>query len=251
WKAATIGSRFLEAYEKKKERLALLDTAPIISVAIRTEADCRVIHHLPVDETQVAGAALERTDDQEAMLRRVRDYLDQCTPDTVLIGHNIRHFDLPKLRHAMLRHGIRLPQCLVDRDQPLFDTMIEWNRYTLDERPMVSLCEVLDACGLPNHKQLIDGAFVPDLYEQGEHLAILTYAVVDVVAEWTLFLRMTGQEGDRPLPAKPPVMDNSPGNPTPICPAATIAGRIDLPAKGAASAAGNDDVDRLIEEFQS
>jgi len=252
WKPATIGNRFLEAYEKKQEQLALLDTAPIITVAMRTEADCRVIHHLPVGDQQVVGARLEQTADQAAMLRRVRDYLDQCTPETVLVGHNIRHFDLPKLRHAMIRHDVRLPQCLVWHDQPLFDTMIEWNRYTLDERPMISLSDVLDACGLPNHKRVIEGAFVPELYQQGQYQTILTYAVADVVAEWNLFLRMTGQAGDTSLDSgrkqPPKVMDNSPGNPTPICPAARVVGPpIRLP-DDAQAADGN--IDALVKEFE-
>lgn len=197
WKPATIGSRFLEAYEKKKEQLALLDTAPIISVAMRTEADIRVIHWLPVEESQIAGAGMERCENQVAMLRRVRDYLDQCTPETVLIGHNILHFDLPKLRRGMIRYGVRLPQCLVDREQPVFDTMLEWNRYTLDERPMVSLSDVLEACGVPNHKQIVEGGHIHELYTKRDYAAILTYAVADVVAEWTLFLLMTGQGTDR------------------------------------------------------
>jgi len=234
WKPATIGSRFLDAYQKKLERLALLDTAPIISLAMRTEADCRVIHWLPIDEQQIAGAALERCADQAAMLYRVQEYLDQCTPETVLIGHNIRHFDLPKIRHAMLRRGVRLPQCLVAHDQPIFDTMMEWNRYTLDERPMISLSDVLDVCGLVNHKQIAEGAMVPELYEQGEYVTILTYAVADVVAEWSLFLRMTGQAGDGSPALQQQarkVMDNSAGNPTPVASAAKVVGRIELPAE--------------------
>jgi len=190
--------------------------------------------HRAIDEQQIAGAALERCADQAAMLYRVQEYLDQCTPETVLIGHNIRHFDLPKIRHAMLRRGVRLPQCLVAHDQPIFDTMMEWNRYTLDERPMISLSDVLDVCGLVNHKQIAEGAMVPELYEQGEYVTILTYAVADVVAEWSLFLRMTGQAGDGSPALQQQarkVMDNSAGNPTPVASAAKVVGRIELPAE--------------------
>ncbi len=247
WKPATIGQRFLGAYEKKLERLALLDTAPIISVALRTEVDCRVIHWLPVDDPQMAGAALERLADQSAMLRRVRDYLDQLSGETLLIGHNVLHFDLPKLRLAMLRHGVRLPAALVYRDQPVYDTMREWSRFTLDERPMISLSDVLDLCGLPNHKQVAQGAMVPELYEQGEHATILTYAVADVVAEWSLFLRLTGQSNDAVLPMAPRTpMDNSPANPTPISGTAQVVGRIDLPAEQGSPT----EEENLLKEFE-
>ncbi len=251
WKPATIGSRFLEAYEKKLERLALLDTAPIISVALRSEADCRLLHWMPCEAEQVAGVPLERFPDEGAMLRRLRDLLDLCTPETVLVGHNVRRFDLPKIRQAMLRHGVRLPQCLVAHDQPIFDTMLEWNRYTLDERPMVPLAEVLEVCGLPNHKALTDGALVPELFQQGSYQEILTYAVADILAEWALFERLTGRTGD----AAP-----QPENPQPQPPlAAEAAADVEPqetppPAQAPARTDGQeetDEVEDLLREFQT
>lgn len=193
WKPATIGARYLEMVAKKEERLALLDTCPIISVQLRTEADLRVIHWLPVDEPVIASAALERCADEAAMLNRVAELLDSTDGDTLLIGHNIRHFDLPKLRRAMLKYGIRLPACLVYRDQQVYDTMREWSRFTLDDRMFIGLSELLEACGIPSHKDLLDGAHVPQLYQEGKHREILTYAIADVIVEWQVFLRMTGQ----------------------------------------------------------
>ena len=228
WKPATIGERYLETLRKKEKQLALLDTAPVLSVAMRTEADCRVLHWMPCDEASVAGAAVERSADEAAMLSRLCDYLGACDEQTLLVGHNIQHFDLPKLRRAMLRHGIRLPAALVWRDQPVFDTMKEWGRFTLDDRPFIGLSELLDACGLDvQHKQIMDGAMVPDLFAAGRCQEILAYALADLLAETALFLRMTGQTAAAHEPARArPIMDNSPGNPTPIAPAALVAGRI-------------------------
>lgn len=193
WKPGTIGSRFLDAYEKKQEQLALLDTAPIISVTLHTSADCRVIHWLPCEEPAIAGVPAERCTDQAAMLARVAEYLRVATAETLLVGHNVLRFDLPKLRQAMLRHGVGLPPCLVWRDHPVYDTMREWSRFTLDDRQYVSLSELLEVCGLEDHKQIITGAMVPELYEHGKHREILAYAIADVIAEHKLFLQMTGQ----------------------------------------------------------
>jgi DNA polymerase III epsilon subunit-like protein len=194
WSPPVVGARFHEALEKKKEKLALLPTAPILSVALKTEQDCRVLHTLPFAEPALSSAVLERYESEREMLARLAQLLAECSPETTLVGHNIRHFDLPKIRGAMLRHGVRLPACLVHRDHPIYDTLVEWGRYTLDTRPMVSLAEVLTACGIASHKQDIDGSQVPALYERGQYHVILSYAVLDVLAQWRLFLRMTGQE---------------------------------------------------------
>ena len=195
WKPETIGSRWLEALETKKERLALMDGSPIISVALHTDVDRRCLHWLECDESTACGAALQRVEDEQAMLIGVRTCLDSCSPETVLAGHNIRGFDLPRLRRAYMKHGLRVPNCLAWRDQPMYDTMREWSRFSVDDRPFVALGECLTAAGLPNHKDQVSGADVGKLYQDRRYADLLNYAVQDVVAETALFLQMTGQIG--------------------------------------------------------
>jgi len=209
WKPATIGARYLEMVAKKEERLALLDTCPIISIQLRTEADIRVLHWMPIDEERLSVAAIERYADEPAMLGRLAELLGSTDSDTLLIGHNVKRFDLPKLRRGFLKHGIRLPACLVYRDQQVYDTMREWGRFTLDERLFIGLSELLDACGIPSHKDLLDGAHVPQLYEEGRYKEILVYAIADVIAEWNVFLRMTGQANGVVRPRETPPVDES------------------------------------------
>lgn len=192
WKPATIGERYLEAVARKEERLALLDTAPIISVALKTPSDCLVVHWLACDRSAFGTARLVRCRDQRAMLDVVAALLGACDAETILVGHNIRHFDLAKLRQAMLRSGVPLPPTLAWRDQPTYDTMREWSRFTLDDRQFIPLSELLECCGLDDHKQLADGAIVPDLHAAGRHEEILAYAVADVLAEEAVYLRMIG-----------------------------------------------------------
>jgi DNA polymerase III epsilon subunit-like protein len=197
WKAATIGERYLEALERKKERLALLDTAPIISVALRTPIDCRLLHWLPLDVQQISGVPLERLADERAMLQRLREYLETCGPETILVGHNLRHFDLPKIRLAMIRWGLRLPACLANPDQPTYDTMSMWRHFSTDDKSMISLDECLTLVGLHSPKKIVTGADVPRLYQKGDYLAIAAYAIADVLAQDELYLWMTGQTSDR------------------------------------------------------
>jgi hypothetical protein len=207
WKPATIGERYLEALEKKKERLALLDTAPIISVALRTEADCRLLHWLPIDDQEIGGVPLERLADQRALLWRLREYLLGCVQETVLVGHNLRHFDLPRLRLAMIRYGLRLPPCLADPEQPTYDTMAMWRYFSLEEKTMTSLEEALEAAGLVNHKAAMSGVDVPEVYRKGDYKTLAAYAIADVLAQDALYLWMTGQLPDREVesPALQPV----------------------------------------------
>lgn len=200
WKAATIGERYLEVVAKKEEQLALMDTAPILTVALRTEADIRVLHWLSVDDSSVAGVPMERYPDEREMLRGLRNRLEMLTEETMLIGHNLKRFDLPKLRFRMLHAGLRLPQCLVYRDQPVYDTMAEWARFTVDDRQYVGLSELLDACGLGNYKCDITGRQVPDLFRAGQHATILAYAALDVAAQWNVAMRMLGMADDQPTP---------------------------------------------------
>ena len=197
WKPATIGERYLQALAAKRERLALLETAPIISVALRTEADCRLLHRMPLDVAAICGVPLERLPDERGLLLQLRSYLALCGPDTVLVGHNLLHFDLPRLRLAMVRHGLQLPPCLAWPDQPTYDTMRMWRYFSGEERPCISLDECLETAGLASHKTIISGADVPTLYQEGQYQTLAAYAIADVLAQDDLYLKMTGQAMDR------------------------------------------------------
>lgn len=199
WKPETIGERYLKGLEEKKQKLALLDDAPIITVALRTPADCRVLHWLDVADPVFAGVPLERYPSEREMLLGVRGYLESIGPETILVGHNLRHFDLPKLRRAYLRHGMRLPRVLVTVDHPTFDTMLAWRAFSVEDRAFFTLAECLEAAGIPNHKGYASGRDIPDLWLAGDYRTILAYAIADVLAEDSLYLRMTGQIEDQPV----------------------------------------------------
>jgi len=197
WKDETIGARYREMLAKKQERLALLDEAPIIVVCLKSETELRALHAMGAHEPKhVSGALIEGFADQPGMLRALRDLLDsRVGPNTTLAGHNIVKFDTPKLRFAYLAAGLRLPACLIGRDQSVFDTMLNWSRFSLTERPFVALDDCLEVLGLPNHKSTVTGKAVPELHAAGQYEAIINYCLLDVLAEESLFLRMIGAEG--------------------------------------------------------
>lgn len=202
WKALTIGERYLDAYDTWKGKLALLDSAPIVVVSLQTESELRCLHAFGAEAPrEFEGGVVEGFDSMRAMLVALRIGLEaRVGTETPLVGHNIVDFDLPKLRHAYVRSGLRLPVCLRDREQPVFDCMVEFGkRFCVGRsRIMVSLSDVLDELGLPNHKRDMDGSQVPAMVEAGRFEELIAYALKDAAVEAYLYLRMTGGNDDAP-----------------------------------------------------
>lgn len=200
WTPQTIGTRFLEATEKKLERLALIDSAPVVIVSLKSDTELRCLHCLREEAPRgMHGGLVEGFASPVGMLRALRTLLDaRMSSDSPLVGHNILAFDLRKLRWAYLHHGLRLPMAFAAPDQSVFDTMRQYcSRFTMKGDVMVGLARVLEEFGIANHKTAMSGAEVPALVEAGEVDTLVQYALLDVLAEGELFLRMTGQADDR------------------------------------------------------
>jgi len=196
WKDETIGKRYRELLEKKKQKLALLDESPIILVTlVSNENELRAIHcmyeHQPKN---MFGALVEGFATQAEMLAALRNLLDaKVFNDTTIVGHNIKHFDLNKLRWANLRESLRLPVAL-QLKMPIYDTMLEYGRrFSLNRNPYIALDDVLELLEMDSHKKVMSGADVPDLYRAGKYDTIIQYGLLDVLDEAEVFLRMTGQ----------------------------------------------------------
>lgn len=223
WAPETIGKRYLEALRKKREKLALLDSAGIAVIAIRDSSQ-----HRPVTVTHACGQqAPEFRDwgliggyaDERELLKRFREFLNQHTDEgTLLVGHNIRAFDLPRLRFAYLRNGLQLPGLLASPEVRVFDSMNEFaRRFSVEREEFISLATVLQKIGMPNHKEVMDGSEIGELLaevgretrdggrgpEAASRLsplaarpaleAVLKYAALDVLCESEVFLRLTGR----------------------------------------------------------
>lgn len=199
WKDETVGARYRAAQEKAQERRALCDSSPIVIVAMRTSGELRLLHHLEErDPEAVEGALVEGFTNERQMLVVLRSLLEaRCDESTILTGFNVRSFDLPKLRFAYLRNGLRLPVPLAAENQPMVDTMrLYTSRFSLSDSPYIALTDVLEVLGMPGYKSLIDGSMVPELVEAGKVDELIRYALLDAVAEAELFLRLTGRNND-------------------------------------------------------
>jgi hypothetical protein len=200
WKAATIGERYLKLYESKLEKLALLDESPIISIGIRSDTELRVLHCLEQHSAMEREAGdtkglVEGFAGMPDMLVAFRNLMELSTDEeTVLIGHNVKHFDFPKLRWAYIRHGIRPPAVLLDPGQPVFDTMKEFSRYSINRGDvMIGVADLLELLGIEHHKGIVSGADIPKMFEERRFGEIIDYQLLDVILEAEAYLRMTGQ----------------------------------------------------------
>lgn len=207
WKEETIGKRIKEAWAKRLERLALLNESPIVCVAAMSSEWEMVLFHWFGDGVRpaglfaaeaLAGARLrdEWAPDQAQMLVLLREWLqERCDQDTVLAGHAVKQFDLPKLRWAFCRAGLGMPGVLQNGMQPVFDSMdVYGRRFCLGGcQKFVGLSELLEEFGIESHKDLCSGDQVQALWDAKEWATIANYCCLDVRAEAELFLRMTGE----------------------------------------------------------
>lgn len=201
WKPETIGKRFVEARAKADERAALLDSAEIAAIAVKLPDVPPLVAHglVEAEALSIDGVAVQGFAGESELLAAFAGWLSANTsPSTIITGHNVVSFDLPKLRLRMVRAGVALPAALASPEQGVCDTMrLFCSRFSLSKAPMISLADCCEVLGLSHHKSVVDGAGVGDLIEQGQVETLCRYAGLDVLAEEDLYLRLTGQRAER------------------------------------------------------
>lgn len=200
-----VEERRAEAVARIREKAALLDASPIVCVGVQTDREAAEFNGMDGTAFDIGGVPAIPCGNERGLLVKMRDWLDARTgPRTVVVGHNIRGFDLPKLRNAFMRHSLRLPAIFAPRilegDQvaSVVDTMKLFTAFSMEHRDdfMVSLEVVAAGLGIPRPKAVINGSDVPRLYRAGEFASILTYCAVDVACTTRAYLLMTGQAGE-------------------------------------------------------
>lgn len=186
WKPETIEAKRADAAAKIRDKAALLDASPIICIGARSDREAVMFSGMgQIGEIQ--GWRTVCAPDEAGMLAQFRAWLDRVAdPETVLAGHNVRGFDLPKLRGAYVRNRQPLPEALRPREmgpgQPVTDTMMLFKHFSMEHRdsPFVGLDVVATAFGVPRPKQVISGADVPRLHAEGQGHIICLYCAIDV-----------------------------------------------------------------------
>ena len=124
----------------------------------------------------------------------------------LIIGHNIRDFDLPFIMQRSAILGVKptwnkfeepgkKPWDMVKflsfaryKNAPIFDTMHEWDNWSGYKKSLEHLCY---AMGIPTPKDGIDGSQVWNFYKAGKIKEICEYCARDVEATRAVYKRMT------------------------------------------------------------
>lgn len=201
-----IEAKRKDAFAKIERESALLDAAPLTSVAFCTESENAVFvisngRPKGLDKIKGLSAKVYALKDERTMLVAIREWLDaRAMATTMLIGFNIIRFDLPKLRNAYLRHRLRLPMLFApearDSGVEVYDVMMKFVRFFSAERSdafYISLDEVTQRLGMPRHKHIVSGEDMPRFFKEGKVKEIVTYCFLDTADTYSAFLTMTGQ----------------------------------------------------------
>lgn len=199
-----IEARRIEAFDKIAERGALLDASPILCIAVKSDQHSLIFDGMG-SNAGVDGWMCIHTTSERDMLLSFRIFLDDMTcEDTLIIGHNVRHFDLPKLRHAFLRNRLRLPAILAPKltenepANPVCDTAGLFKAYSMEHRGdfIPSLDTLAASLGIERHKHVVSGADVPQLHQSGDYASILIYCAMDTLCTEQGYLLMSGNHTD-------------------------------------------------------
>lgn len=152
------------------------------------------------------------SDDEKEVLIGFKNLLDKHFDNPrkhILIGHNIKEFDIPYVCRRMLVHGLELPEVINVAGKkpweiPHLDTLELWKFG--DFKNYTSLRLLAALFDIPTPKDDIDGSQVASVYyKDGDLERIKTYCQKDVV---TVAQLMRKYQGDRLLEADEIVFTN-------------------------------------------
>jgi hypothetical protein len=210
WKdEAKIAEKRAEDLEKFHERAALHDAAPVAMVGLMFDGETFLLHSLKNERAKWFGkngaanrVSIEGFAGEKQLMEMVCRLIAKKTDEkTRGVGHNIFGFDLGKIRLAIVRNGLPLPECfrvlhLEDEDRQQFlDTMRMYTRYFGKAGQLfITQDAMLENLGItPQLKGVATGADVPKLLEAGKITAVATKLWADLVGVRAAFNRMTSR----------------------------------------------------------
>lgn len=130
------------------------------------------------------------------MMRGFRPNLDR------IVGHNLFDFDLKFIYKRSIVHGVK-PSVELSfaryRNQPLFDTMCEWERWGYGSK--ISLDRLARVLDLRSSKcDGVDGSRISEMFADGEHRKIYDYCLRDVELTRSIYRRMIFADCDCIIP---------------------------------------------------
>lgn len=188
--AATIARRRQEAAQAIRAEAALLDASPVICCAAITPTERVIFDEMPTEQPlAIPGWHIFQCGAERGLLESMRLWLELRTDDaTVLVGHNLRKWDAPKLP-ALLQ-----PYLTTGERRRLADTRELCRHFSHEhaDNLFMALADVAEVLEIPRHKALMSGADVPRLYEQRRFAEILAYCAGDSAITARAYELMSG-----------------------------------------------------------
>lgn len=207
---AAIERLRVEKLQAFREKAALHDAAPVAMVGLMFEEQTFLLHSLKDQEAEWFGrngkrnhVSIEGFAGERKLMERVCVLIGKkTTQETRGVGHNVYGFDLGKLRLAIVRNGLALPEFfrvlhVEDEERQQFvDTMKLYCRYFAKAGQMFITQEaMLESLGIePQLKGIATGADVPKLLAAGKLTAVAAKLLADLVGVREAFVRMTGRK---------------------------------------------------------
>jgi Predicted 3'-5' exonuclease related to the exonuclease domain of PolB len=188
-----IAARRAEAGVKIREEAALLDSSPIISIAVKTETQAIVFNGMDLEPYPIEGWTVLPCGDEKMMLWAFSQWAQAVANEhTTLVGHSILRFDLPRLRGRIVWYRLLLP-AILDPGQPACDTQRMFKYFSTEhyDEWFISLDTVCTHLGLPRKASLLNGADIPQLYSEGRYAEICTYNCLDCALTEAAYLLMS------------------------------------------------------------
>lgn len=201
-KEENIEAKRQEARNRIIKGSALLDGAPITCIALVSEHQRVILNGMSMENISIQGWQVLSLGDEKNMLDMLRIYLEMHTDaSTMVIGHRITEFDLPKLRRACTIHRMKIPQALRapanGNAQPVHDTARLFKFFSTEvNTDFISLEEAADYFGVEHAKGICNGELAPLLAKQGKTAEVLNYCATDAAATFRIWQLMTGQAPD-------------------------------------------------------
>lgn len=200
WKPETVESKREEKREEFKAKSSLLDASPIICIACKCD-DSAVLFNAMLESSPIENWTVVASKTESEMLQAFGEWADRhIDAQTLICGHNIIGFDLPKLRNAFVRNRLNLPRFLIptrkgEQANELMDTMKLAKLFSMQHRDdfMISLDTLAAILHLPRPKQVLSGADVPKAYERREYSLITLYCAIDAETTAQATTLMLGQ----------------------------------------------------------
>ena len=198
-----------DARVKWTEKAALLDAAPVAMVGIMFEEETFLLHGLKAEKAKWFGkngaknrVSIEGFASEKELMQMVcRLLTKKVGQETRGVTHNGFGFDLGKVRLAIVRNGLPLPEIfrvlhLDDEErQPWADTMRMYCRYFARAGQLFIKQEtMLENLGIePLLKNVATGADVPVLLKNGKINEVAAKLLADLVGLRSAFTKMTGR----------------------------------------------------------